>query len=83
MAATIIGKDRFHEIYINTPIEICEKRDPKGLYKKVRNGEILNFTGIGSTYEKPEQPNLILDCYNFSLTNSVNELVEFIKQKNQ
>lgn len=83
MAEEIIGADRFHEVYINTPLEICEERDTKGLYKKVRNGEILNFTGISSTYEKPENPNLILDCYNHSLTKSVMRLVEFIKQKNQ
>lgn len=78
MAKAIIGTDYFKEIYINTPLEICENRDPKGLYKKVRNGEISNFTGISSAYEKPTNPDLILDCHNHSLPESVKQLKEFI-----
>ncbi len=49
----------FLEIFVDTPLEICEQRDPKGLYKKARAGEIANFTGISSPYEVPEQPELI------------------------
>jgi adenylylsulfate kinase len=81
MAAEIIGVDNFHEVYINTPIAICESRDPKGLYKKVRKGEIPNFTGISSVYEIPEKPDLTLDCHNLSLSSSVKELMEFITLK--
>ena len=51
---------RFFEIFVDTPIEICEERDPKGLYKKARSGEIKGFTGIDDPYESPERPDLIL-----------------------
>ncbi len=57
MARTIIGEG-FMEVYINCPIEICEQRDVKGLYKKVRNGEIKNFTGIDSPFEGPAHPDI-------------------------
>jgi bifunctional enzyme CysN/CysC len=61
MARELFDKDEFAEIFVDTPIEICEKRDAKGLYKKARAGEIPNFTGIGSPYEPPLSPELILD----------------------
>ena len=48
-------------MFVNTPLEICEQRDAKGLYKKARAGDIPNFTGIGSAYEEPEHPQIILD----------------------
>jgi adenylylsulfate kinase-like enzyme len=51
----------FAEIFINAPLEVCEQRDPRGLYKKARAGEITNFTGVGSPYETPEAPELVLD----------------------
>ncbi len=79
LAKGIIGAPYFHEIYINTPLKICENRDPKGLYRKVRAGEIKNFTGIGSVYEIPSHPNLILDCYNNSLQESVTQLLTYIR----
>lgn len=55
-ARDIIGPDRFKEIYVDTPIEVCEERDPKGLYQKARDGLIPNFTGVSAPYEAPEQP---------------------------
>jgi adenylylsulfate kinase len=61
MAKEIIGEDDFLEIFVNTPIEICEQRDPKGLYKKARSGEIKNFTGISAPFEVPEKPFLAVD----------------------
>lgn len=82
LAKSIIGETRFHEIYINTPLDICENRDPKGLYKKVRDGEIKHFTGISSAYEIPTKPNLILDCHNNSLAESVNQIIAYIKETN-
>ena len=51
----------FVEIFVNTPIELCEERDPKGLYKKARAGEIPNFTGVSDPYEKPEKPELVIE----------------------
>lgn len=58
MARSLFQKDEFIEIFVDTPIEIAESRDPKGLYKKARNGELPNFTGIDSPYEKPENPEI-------------------------
>lgn len=81
LAEKLIGNERFNEIYINTPLEICENRDPKGLYEKVRKGEIKNFTGISSAYEPPKNPILILDCFNLSIEDSVNRMIDFIKTK--
>ena len=60
-AREIVGEQRFLEIFVDTPIDVCEARDPKGLYKKARSGEIDRFTGISAPYEVPEQPDLILD----------------------
>ena len=73
-AKSIIGEDDFYEIYINTPLEICEQRDVKGLYKKARSGEIINFTGIDSPYEAPENPYLEIKTAGLTVDESV-ELV--------
>lgn len=56
-----IGEKKFIEIFIDTPLSICKKRDPKGLYKKAKLGKIINFTGVNSVYEKPKNPNIYLD----------------------
>ncbi len=55
-AKNIIGEENFIEVFVNTPLEVCEERDVKGFYKKARAGEIKNFTGISSPYEAPENP---------------------------
>jgi bifunctional enzyme CysN/CysC len=60
-ARDIVGPDRFSEIYVATPLSLCEKRDPKGLYKKARSGEIPNFTGIDAPYEEPAKPDLVVE----------------------
>lgn len=70
-ARSIIGKNSFIEIYVSTPLEECERRDVKGLYMKARKGEIPNFTGISSTYEKPENPEIVVDTSNKSLDECV------------
>ena len=74
MAADIIGKDDFFEIYVNTPLEVCEERDVKGLYKKARQGEIKNFTGISAPFEAPLNPAITIDTSACSLEESVNLL---------
>lgn len=61
MARKLIGTDNFIEVYVNTPLEVCEARDHKGLYKKARAGIITNMTGISSPYEAPEVPELTID----------------------
>jgi adenylyl-sulfate kinase len=61
MARTIIGSDQYREVYVSTSIEVCESRDPKGLYKKARAGLVKDFTGISAPYETPLSPTLTLD----------------------
>lgn len=78
MAADIIGRDDFVEVYVSTPIEECERRDVKGLYVKARRGEIKNFTGISAPFEAPEHPALTLDTSVLSLEESVHKLLELI-----
>ena len=78
MAANIIGKEDFIEIYVSTPIEECERRDVKGLYAKARKGEIKNFTGISAPFEAPQHPALSLDTSKLSVEESVNKLLELI-----
>ena len=78
MAANIIGKDDFLEVYVSTPIEECDRRDVKGLYAKARRGEIKNFTGISAPFEAPAHPALTLDTSALSLEESVNKLLELI-----
>ena len=81
MAANIIGKQDFMEIYISTPLEECERRDVKGLYAKARRGEIKNFTGISAPFEVPAHPALSLDTSKLSVEESVNKLLELILPK--
>ena len=81
MAANIIGKDDFLEVFVSTPLEECEKRDVKGLYAKARKGEIQNFTGISAPFEVPEHPALSLDTSKLTLEESVNHLLELVLPK--
>ncbi len=78
MAADIIGKEHFLEIYVSTPLEECERRDVKGLYAKARKGEIKNFTGISAPFEVPKNPTLSLDTSKLTLEESINKLLELI-----
>lgn len=78
VAKTIIGASDFIEIYINTPLEICEARDVKGLYKKARSGKIKDFTGIDSPYEAPISPNKEVKTENQSIEESVNNILEYL-----
>lgn len=81
MAASIIGKDNFLEIYISTPLEECERRDIKGLYAKARKGEIKEFTGVSAPFEAPANPTLSIDTSSASVEESVNKLVEVVLPK--
>ncbi|HIY36207.1 MAG TPA: adenylyl-sulfate kinase [Candidatus Paraprevotella stercorigallinarum] len=78
MAAGIIGMEDFKEVYISTPLEVCEKRDVKGLYARARRGDIQNFTGISAPFEVPENPALSLDTSVLSLEECVNKVLELI-----
>lgn len=78
MAAGIIGRDDFLEVYVSTPLAECERRDVKGLYAKARRGEIKNFTGISAPFEAPLHPALTLDTSVLSVQESVDKLLSLI-----
>jgi len=75
----LLGEDEFIEVYLNTSVEKCEERDVKGLYKKARDGEIKDFTGINSPYEIPENPEVIIDTAENTAEESVNILLNKIE----
>ncbi|AGK52481.1 adenylyl-sulfate kinase [Bacillus sp. 1NLA3E] len=77
----MFGGNEFIEIYCNCPIHICENRDPKGLYKKARKGEIHDFTGISSPYEAPLSPEIIIETSNTSIDQSVKKIFSFLQAK--
>lgn len=81
MAMDIIGKDNFIEVYINSPLAICEERDVKGLYAKARKGEIKDFTGIGSRFEVPEDADLEIRTDLLTVEESVEKLIAFLLPK--
>ena len=78
MASGIIGADDFKEVYVSTPLEVCEQRDVKGLYARARRGEIKDFTGVSAPFEVPEHPALTLDTSVLTLEESVNKVLELI-----
>ena len=78
MASEIIGADDFREVYVSTPLEVCEQRDVKGLYARARRGEIKDFTGVSAPFEVPEHPALTLDTSVLTLEESVNKVLELI-----
>ena len=83
MARELVESDEFIEIYVDTSIEECEKRDPKGLYKKARSGKLKNFTGIDSNYEIPSSPEIILETKIKSAEELADEVIIYLKQYNK
>jgi len=73
------AKGRFHEVYVKADVETCESRDPKGLYKKARAGEIPDFTGISAPYEEPTDPDLLIDTNVRDIGDCLEELVEYVE----
>jgi adenylylsulfate kinase len=71
----------FYEVYVNAPLEICEQRDPKGLYKKARAGEIKQFTGIDAPYEAPTNPEVIVETGKLSVRESAAHILEFLRPR--
>ncbi len=78
---TIVGKDNFIEVFVDCPLEVCEQRDVKGLYKKARTGEVKSFTGISSPYEKPHHADITIHTDQQPVTDSIASLLEFITPK--
>ena len=81
MARDLVGPDEFIEILVDTPLEICEQRDPKGLYRKVRRGELRNFTGVDSPYERPINPELTLDALKNGANDLADTVIRFMQQR--
>jgi adenylylsulfate kinase len=81
LAMDIIGKENFIEVYINSPLEVCEKRDAKGLYARARKGEIKDFTGIGAPFEVPVDADLEIRTDLLTIEKSVEKLLEFLLPK--
>ena len=83
MARELMNKEEFIEIFIDTPLDECEKRDPKGLYKKARLGKIKNFTGIDSVYEKPQNAEIILSTLNSDAESLAEQVIDYLKKINK
>jgi len=77
--ATLAAGD-FVEIFVDAPLEVCEKRDPKGLYKKARAGELKGFTGIDDPYEAPQKPELVLDAATKTADTLADEVIAYLRQ---
>lgn len=75
MARSIIGAERFLEVYVRAPLEVCERRDPKGLYRRARQGEIPDFTGVSAPYEAPEAPDVMLDSERHTVAQCVAQVL--------
>ena len=81
LVKTIVGAAHVVEVYVNTPLEVCEARDIKGLYKKARAGEIKNLTGISAPYEVPDQPDLELNTAQLSVDEAAGLVIQYVEQK--
>jgi sulfate adenylyltransferase len=75
----MVGSDRFVEVFVDTPIEVCEQRDIKGLYAKARRGEIRGFTGVDDPYESPEKPEIVLDTVEYTSEENARLIVDFLR----
>lgn len=81
MVRELVNPGEFIEIYLRCSLDICEQRNPKGLYKKARNGEIQEFTGISSPYEQPENPEIVVDTSREKLDEAVEKIIEYLKKR--
>jgi len=77
----LVGEGEFIEVFVDTPLEICESRDPKELYKKARNGEIPNFTGISSPYEAPTEAEIVLKTQEMDIEACADKVITYLREK--
>lgn len=82
LVRAIVEENEFIEVYVECSVETCENRDPKGLYKKAKNGEIQNFTGISSPYEVPNRAEITLNTDKLTIEQCVETVLQFLKDKN-
>lgn len=76
----LVDGEEFIEVFVDTPLKVCEQRDPKGLYKKAREGEIMNFTGIDSPYEKPENPEIRIVNDKSDIKENIDIIINYLKE---
>ena len=81
-AKNIMKEHQFFEVFVDAPLEICEKRDVKGMYKEARNGKLENFCGVNEKFEIPKNPDLILNTEKHSVEENIQDLILFLKDKN-
>jgi adenylylsulfate kinase-like enzyme len=78
---SIVGAENYIEVFVDTPLEVCERRDVKGLYKKARAGEVKNFTGIDSPYEAPERADIVIPTDRVPVEEAVDQLMQYVLPK--
>jgi adenylylsulfate kinase-like enzyme len=76
----LVGEDRFFEVYVQCPVEVCAKRDPKGLYRRAMAGVIKEFTGVSAPYEAPENPSLVIHSDAVTPVEAAEEVIEVLKR---
>ena len=81
MARGLLDENEFLEVFVETPLRIAEERDPKGLYKKARRGELKNFTGIDSPYEEPEAPEILIDTSALSAEQCAERVISMLRER--
>lgn len=81
MVRKMVGKDEYVEIFVDTPLDVCEARDPKGLYARAQAGEIKNFTGLDSPYEAPTNAELTLDTTTLSAEAAARRVLSFLDDR--
>ena len=81
LARKVAGKERFFEVFVDCPLDVCEQRDVKGLYKKARAGDIPHFTGISSPYERPEKPDITIDTATMQLDEAVSKILDKLARR--
>lgn len=79
-ARELISENRFVEVYVECPLDVCEERDPKGLYEKARSGEIKEFTGISAPYEAPNEPEVLVNTAELSIYDSAQMVISFLEK---
>ena len=78
IARSLVNYDEFLEVFVDSPLKVCEKRDPKGLYKKARSGSLKNFTGIDSPYEEPSEAEIHIDTNIFDVNNCCDKIINYL-----
>ena len=79
LARSLVDEGEFIEVYVNAPLEVCEQRDPKGLYKKARAGQIAEFTGVSAPYEPPIAPEIVVETDKQTVGECVAQILDFLK----